>query len=62
MKKLNLEHLAVDSFQTAPGEAQVRGTVQAHGMVGTQAYNCTADFSCRQTCYGTACNYTVLCP
>ncbi|HEX2078032.1 MAG TPA: pinensin family lanthipeptide [Longimicrobium sp.] len=46
MKKLNLEHLQVESFETmAPGERRA-GTVRAH------EHTCPGEYSCDPSCYG----------
>jgi hypothetical protein len=69
MRKLKLESLSVESFQTSPVETQPRGTVAAHGKpVGPQTYNvdlcgdtmyfdCTLGCSVNTNC-ANGCGYT----
>jgi hypothetical protein len=51
MKKLNLEALRVESFETTSGTASARGTVRGHENTGTGAcpisYGGTCVISCR---------------
>ena len=75
MRKLKLESLAVESFQTSPIATQARGTVEAHGKPQPlQTYNVddcgeTMYFDCTLGCsYNTYCagacgatNYLAVC-
>ena len=47
MKKLKVEELAVTSFGLAPGEAEPRGTVEAHALAPTRNTQCE---TCRTLC------------
>ena len=62
--KLHLDHLRVDTFETAAGERNERGTVHAHATQpgvqcatgpGTCYYSCeeTCPLSCNPSCVAT---------
>lgn len=56
--KLDLDELAVESFATADGESEVRGTVHGHDATElctrfmTRCYQDTCAFSCDGSCVG----------
>ena len=71
MRKLKLESLTVESFETSPVATQARGTVEAHGKPkpttlqtydvqacgDTQYFDCTYGCSMNTNCAG-ACGVT----
>jgi hypothetical protein len=63
MKKLtlSLEHLTVESFDTAPTGVDARGTVQAHGdTIAPAGDTMAADaFTGTNSCEGPSCDHVV---
>ncbi len=53
--KLSLDTLHVETFETDPAAAEVRGTVQAHGLTQFTSY-CQCDATHYGTCQGTCVN------
>ena len=60
MKKLSLDHLAVDSFATSPSAPRVRGTVAGRENTGTgpcppDTEDCpVSERTCQLTCFDTS--------
>ena len=50
MKKLNLDALAVTSFDTTPAAARERGTVNAHAGPSTYGADCSYLTACPPLC------------
>lgn len=56
--RLNVDHLAVESFEPSPDEPRVRGTVEAHAPTNPNANTCDPLVG---TCFGFTCFRTCIC-